>query len=169
MPFDVDLGANVDLDMGYGLQAAVGIARGGDTELRGELQYMYRMAVGTDAITFPTFDPILVKTDLTLHSLLLNGQAVFNTNGQVSPYIGVGAGISHGVIEVEVDGDSDDDSDTVPEIQVMGGVLLRVNDRWSLDLGVSYTYAFHKLETDSGSDDAPIDVISLAFGIKVRL
>lgn len=168
-PFDADLGESVEFDYGYGLMAAVGVEGGGNTRFRGELQYMLRMANAGFGISSPFGGFVSGDVDLTLHSLLLNGQAVFYANGTASPYIGAGAGISHGVLEVELDGESEDDSDTVPELQVMGGMLFRIRENLSLDIGLSYTYAFHEIESSAGAEDADIDVVSASFGLTWRL
>lgn len=78
LPFEVE---EIDFDTGFGGQAFFGVEVGdGDVRGRGELLYMYR----NTSSDIPGFFADDENLDLTMHSFLLNGQALFNAEGRVA-------------------------------------------------------------------------------------
>lgn len=162
----------LDFDPGFGAYVAggfqwdIGRQSSGDTVLCADVQYKYRSADFEEIIFNPFGGFTEVDGSFTFHSVLVNGVLLLNATDLVAPYVGAGAGVSYGVLEVE---DEDDDG-LAPELQVMIGVLFRVRENIHAEVGASYTYAFHTLEDESGnSSSAAVDIVTANFGVRVRL
>jgi opacity protein-like surface antigen len=133
--------AEISLDVGYGLSAAVGNAY--ENGARAEVEFGYRTN-DIDDISVSGYRSASIDGDVSAMSLMANGFYDFTPNGKLSPFIGGGVGIAY------VEGDIDylgSANDYVFAYQASVGVAIIVTQSTKFDV----QYRFF------GTDDPDFD------------
>lgn len=145
-----------DIDNGFVVGAAAGVALGGGLRAEGEFVFSSNDLGGIE--------------DLDVDEVEMNHAAFFANvlydfqMGGVTPY--VGAGVGYGSVTFDIDGDSVHDEDTV--WQIKAGATFPVNDTLTIDVGYRYmTMATWEnefnVDFDEEDDEAGAGVLGFEF------
>ena len=146
-----------DIDNGFAVGAAAGVALGGGFRAEGEFLFNSNDLGGLE--------------DLDVDNVEMNHAAFFANvlydipmgNG-ITPY--VGAGVGYGSITFDIDGDSVHDEDTV--WQIKAGAAFPVNDTLTIDVGYRYMNMAawendFDIDFDEEDDEAGAGTLGLEF------
>ncbi|HEX5777142.1 MAG TPA: outer membrane beta-barrel protein [Caulobacteraceae bacterium] len=151
-----DEGADGDIDNGFAVGAAAGVALGGGLRVEGEFFYTSNDLGGIEELDI---DDVEMNHAAFFANVLYDFQL-----GGVSPYIG--AGVGYGSTTFDIDGDSVHDEDTA--WQVKAGATFPVNDSLTIDVGYRYMdmAAWENdfdVDLDEEDDEAGAGVLGLEF------